>query len=111
MARWPGKILVLLAILLAFANAGCFARCVVQSCQDSPPPCHSHGSNNDGSTKHCPQQNQMRAATTSAVTLDWGVGFAFVEWPAEVTASEPVFISGALTGLSPTVLAPLALRI
>ncbi len=111
MRRWPGKILVLFAILLAFANAGCFARCIVQSCQDSPPPCHPHSSSNQESPGHCPQQNQVRAVATSTVTLDWGVGFTFPEWPADLTVSEPVVISGAPAALSPAILAPLALRI
>lgn len=36
-----GKILVLLALTLAGANAYCFERCLIQP-PDSAPPCHAH---------------------------------------------------------------------
>jgi hypothetical protein len=109
MGRFPGKVLVLLAITLVLANAGCLARCIVQSCQDNPASCHSH-SNSD--TGHCPQQNQMKTAVTGAVTLDWGSGFIPVELPIEVTQAEHPY-SWATASVTPpwTVPAPLALRI
>jgi hypothetical protein len=83
--RYTGKVLILLAIALVLINAGCFARCVVQSCQDAPPPCHSHSK---GDAKHCPQQNQMKAAATGAVTFYWGATFMPVDWPAEQSQPE-----------------------
>jgi|SRR5579864_934264 len=109
MLRFPGKVLILLAIALALANAGCFARCIVQSCEASPPPCHSHSKGDAG---HCPQQNQMKTAVTSAVALDWGAAFIPVDEPAEVTQTEqPVsFVASSVTPLW-SVPAPLALRI
>src|ERR1700676_3445004 len=109
MGRLPGRVLVLLAITLALANAGCFARCVVQSCQDSKPPCHSHGSTEP---QHCPQQNQMKMAATGALALDLGAGFIPVEWPVEVTQTEQPYRPIAVSLTPPTtVLPPLALRI
>src|SRR5260370_29890972 len=109
MGRFPGRVLILLAITLVLANAGCFARCIVQSCEDSPPPCHSHGK---GDAQHCPQQNQMKTAVTTAVTFDWGTGFIPADWPAEVAqAEQPLsFIAWSVTPPG-TVLVPLALRI
>lgn len=109
MGRRIGKILILLAITLALANAGCFARCVVEACQDSPPPCHSH---DQGSTRHCPQQNQMKATAATAVALDWGAGFVLIEWPAEMTDAER-FSSPAVSLANSVVIAsaPLSLRI
>jgi len=101
--------LVLLAITLALANAGCFARCIIQSCQDSPPPCHSHSKSDAG---HCPQQNQMKTAVASAVTFDWGVAFIPADRPVEVTQAEQLY-SAPTSSLTPPWAAPepLALRI
>jgi hypothetical protein len=110
MARIPGHILILLAITLVLANAGCFARCTVQSCQNTPPPCHSHGKSDAG---HCPQQNQMKTAVIGAVTFDLGTGFILVDCPAEVTQAEqpgsaPIFLMASSSVVSPP---PRALRI
>ena len=109
MGRFLSKILVLLAVALVLANAGCFARCVVQSCQDTPPPCHSHGK----SDSHCPQQNQMKAAASSALTLDSGMAFVLADWPAQITIADPPDSSTVLVATpSCNVSAPpLALRI
>jgi hypothetical protein len=108
--RIPGHILILFAITLVLANAGCFARCTVQSCQNTPPPCHSNGKSDAG---HCPQQNQMKTAVIGAVTFDLGTGFIVVDWPAEVTQAEhpggaPAFLMAPSSIVSPP---PLALRI
>ena len=70
MARSLGKTLVLLAIVLLLANAGCFARCLVEPC-DVPPPCHPHG---QASHDHCPDQHSLKAfagdlATSSGLAI------------------------------------------
>src|SRR5690242_18551340 len=109
MGRFPGKVLVLLAITLALANAGCFARCTVQSCENSPPPCHSHSKGDAG---HCPQQNQMKTAVTSALALDWSVGFIPEDWPAEVAQAEQLYSPTTSSVTPPWAIAPpVALRI
>ena len=110
MGRISGKVLSLFAITLVLANAACLGRCIVQSCQDTPPPCHSH-SQGDGS--HCPQQNQLKVAAASAVTFDSGTGFIPVDWPAEITQAEEPGSAPALLMTPPSVvpLPPLALRI
>jgi hypothetical protein len=110
MARTPGSILILLAITLVLANAGCFARCTVESCQNTPPPCHSHGKSDAG---HCPQQNQLKVAAASAVTFDSATGLIPVDWPAEITQAEEPGSAPALLMTPPSVvpLPPLALRI
>ena len=109
MLRFSGKILILLAIMLVFANAGCLTRCIVQSCEDNPPPCHSHGTQDTG---HCPQQNQMKTAVTSTPPLDWGGGFVLVNGPLEVTHVEQAYSSSASTVIPPSIVpVPSALRI
>ena len=109
MGRIPGRFLVLFAIALVLANAGCLARCIVQSCQDSPPPCHSH-SKGDGS--HCPQQNQMKTAVTGTMTTGWGVALLPGDWPAEaMRAEQPSSFQVATVEPSWVPLAPLALRV
>jgi hypothetical protein len=109
MGRFPVKVLVLLAIALTVANAGCLARCIVQSCQDAPPPCHSH---NKGDGGHCPQQNQVKLAATVAVALDGGAGFSLVALFAKVTRPQEFSSSAPNLAVVPlTVSSPLALRI
>jgi hypothetical protein len=85
MAGVFGKVLVLFAITLLLANAGCFARCIAQSCQDSPPSCHSHGKGDAG---YCPQQNQIKTVVAGAVTFHLDSGFILLNWPAEVTRAD-----------------------
>jgi hypothetical protein len=105
----PGKVLILFAIALVLANAGCLARCIVQSCQDSPPPCHSH-SKGDGS--HCPQQNQMKTAVTGALTAASGIALLPGDWPAEtMQAEQPLSFQAATIEPLESALAPLTLRI
>ena len=105
----PGKVLILFAIALVLANAGCLARCIVQSCQDSPPPCHSHSK---GDSSHCPQQNQMKTAVTGAFTAGWGVALLPGDWPAEaMQAEQPLSFQAATVEPSWVPLAPLALRV
>jgi hypothetical protein len=109
MGRIPGKVLVLFAITLVLANGACLARCIVQSCQASPPPCHSH-SKGDGS--HCPQQNQMKTAVTGALTAAWGMALLPVDWPAEAAqAEQPLSFQVATVEPMETALGPLTLRI
>ena len=105
----PGKVLILFAIALVLANAGCLARCIVQSCQDIPPPCHSH-SKGDGS--HCPQQNQMKTAVTGALTAASGFALLPVDRPAEaMRAEQPLSFQAATVEPLESALAPLTLRI
>ena len=109
MGRFPGKVLVLLAITLVLANAGCLARCIVDSCQVSPPPCHSHSK---GDAQHCPQQNQMKMAATGAVALDWGMAFIPVDRSDDaVQAEQPYTLTTPLRTPPQFDPAPLALRI
>ena len=109
MGRFAGKVLVTFAITLVLANAACLGRCIVQSCQDTPPPCHSH-SKGDGS--HCPQQNQMKSAVTGALTVVWGMAFLPVDWPAEVMqAEQPLSFQASAIKPAGVALAPLTLRI
>ena len=109
MGRFPGKVLIWLAITLVLANAGCLARCIVQSCEASPPPCHSHSQGDSG---NCPQQSQMKMAVTSALTLDWESEFIPVDWPAEATqAEQPLSSTASVVTPLWTVPASTALRI
>lgn len=109
MERIPGKVLVLFAITLVLANGACLARCIVQSCQVSPPPCHSH-SKSDSS--HCPQQNQMKTAVTGALTAAWGIALLPGDWPAETKQTEqPVSFQAGTVEPSWAALAPLTLRV
>jgi len=109
MGRIPGKVLVLFAITLVLANGACLARCIVQSCQVSPPPCHSH-SKGDGS--HCPQQNQMKTALTGALTAAWGIALLPGDWPAETMQAErPLSFQAATVAPPGTAPAPLTLRV
>jgi hypothetical protein len=109
MGRIPGKVLVLFAITLVLANAACLGRCIVQSCQDTPPPCHSH-SQGDGS--HCPQQNQMKTAVTGASIAAWGIALLPGNWPAEtMQAEQPLSFQAATVEPLESALAPLTRRI
>ena len=109
MGRIPGRVLVLFAIALVLANAACLGRCIVQSCQDTPPPCHSH-SKGDGS--HCPQQNQMKTAVTGALTAAAGIALLPGHWPAEaMQAEQPLSYQVGTVERSWVPLAPLALRV
>src|SRR5579859_3590872 len=109
MGRTTSKVLVLFAIALVLANAACLARCIVQSCQDSPPPCHSH-SKGDGS--QCPQQNQMKTAVTGALTAGWDVALLPGDWPAEAMQTEqPLTLQAGRVEPAWVPLAPLALRV
>ena len=54
----------------------------------------------------------MRAAATSAVTLDWGAAFVLLEWPARLTETEQFSIfTVSLAMPTVTASAPLSLRI
>lgn len=109
MWRFQGKNLALLAIVLVLANAGCLARCIVESCQQSPPPCHSH---TQGVPQHCPQQNQMKLAATGPVAFDWGIAFIPADSATEAAQAEQT-LSLVTEVIMPawTRPAPLALRI
>src|SRR5208282_1295825 len=43
MRRALSRVVILLSVMLALANAQCFARCLVQPADHAAPPCHSHG--------------------------------------------------------------------
>jgi hypothetical protein len=48
-----GKVLILLTIALALANARCFSHCLVQPCgEQGTASCHSHGKSTAGSCAH-----------------------------------------------------------
>jgi hypothetical protein len=108
MGRIPGKILILFAITLVLANAACLGRCIVQSCQDTPPPCHSH-SQGDGS--HCPQENQMKTAVTASIAA-WSIALLPGNWPTEAAeAEQPLSFQAGTVEPSWAALAPLTRRI
>ena len=109
MGRIPGKVLILFAITLVLANAACLGRCIVQSCQDTPPPCHSHS---QGDRSHCPQQNQMKTAVTGASIAAWSIALLPEDWPAETMQSEhPLSFQAGTVEPSWAALAPLTLRV
>jgi hypothetical protein len=109
MGRIPGKVLILFAITLALANAACLGRCIVQSCQDTPPPCHSH-SQGDGS--HCPQQNQMKTAVTGVLTVAWYIALLPMDSPGEAMQAElPLSFRAAPAPPPGSTMAPVTLRI
>jgi hypothetical protein len=107
--RITGKVLVLFAITLMLANTACLGRCIVQSCQDTPPPCHPH-SQGDGS--HCPQQNQMKTAVTGALTVAWDIALLPMDSLGEAMQSEqPLTFLASPAWPSGIAVAPLTLRI
>jgi hypothetical protein len=57
------NIRVMLVVLVAFANACCYARCVVQFCDSGAPSCHEHGKSN---ASHCLQQHDLNVAPATA---------------------------------------------
>ena len=46
------RIAILLCVMLALANAQCFARCLTQPVDNSAPPCHSHGKAHVAAPQH-----------------------------------------------------------
>ena len=56
------RVVLLFLVVLAFANALCFSRCLVQSCDNATPPCHSHGQ-----IKTSVPQHDVRPSTAAHV--------------------------------------------
>ena len=73
MRHAAGKVLILLTIALALANARCFAHCLVQPCgQQGAMSCHSHGKAN---SVNCAHHHDM---TAPAASSNPAVDFVFV---------------------------------
>src|SRR5579864_1377115 len=53
MRLFAGKVLILLAIAMALANARCYSHCLVQPCgEQGSMSCHSHGKANSNGCAH-----------------------------------------------------------
>ena len=57
-----GKILVMLALVLAISNAYCFEHCLLQA-SDNLPPCHSSRA---GNVSHWVEQHSLKIAPAPA---------------------------------------------
>src|SRR5580658_140990 len=74
------RVFILLSIVLALANAQCFARCLVEVPDNAPPPCHSHGK-----TQVLPPQHDLRPSAAPTV---WTAG-SLVSVPVGQFAATP----------------------
>lgn len=54
------RVVILLSVTLALANAQCFTRCLVQPAEHAAPPCHSHGK-----VQAQTQQHDLRQASVT----------------------------------------------
>jgi hypothetical protein len=88
MRFFAGKVLILLTIALALANARCFSRCLVQPCgQQGSMSCHSHGKSNSA---NCAHHHDMTAAAAGALHASGECPFVLAGTPAgiELEASQ-----------------------
>src|SRR5271170_5093983 len=62
------RVVILLSVALALANAQCFTRCLVQPADNAMPPCHSHGHSN-GKAQASGPQHDIRPSAAPMVPL------------------------------------------
>jgi len=64
-----GKVLILLTVLVALANARCFSQCLVQPCgEQGAASCHTHGKS---SAANCAHHHDLTAPSSpAAVPMD-----------------------------------------
>jgi hypothetical protein len=82
--RWRGRVLILLTIALAVANAQCLAYCLTQS-DDGASHCHQDGKAKSG---HCLLQHDLKVGSARDVAPD-AVLDALVEMTEPAVNSAP----------------------
>ncbi|HYL76244.1 MAG TPA: hypothetical protein VEU96_18685 [Bryobacteraceae bacterium] len=107
-----GKVLILLAIAMALANARCFSHCLVQPCgQQGSMPCHSHGKPDSNG---CAHHHDLTAAGEASVQAP---GECLVDFTAAPVVDELQVSRGTVVEADPSppwssgVIATLPLRI
>jgi hypothetical protein len=97
--RFGSFITIAVMLALALVNAQCYFRCLLQACDTTSTPCHSHGPTK---SVQCVQQHDVKTPPAHATVVDWTLaGPIFTE---ETTVAVIQFSESAVPSPTPPTL-------